>query len=144
MRGDWKRKYFVLDNHGSLFYYRSKGPKPAVGVLFYICFTSSDLLMFFFETCLQGFQSYNYSRSSEQNSGMFGRFRSRHNRAASLNEDILGCYAVDLCTSTIKMDADDTDLRLCFRIISPAKTYTLQVTDGLISYILNESYNQPL
>lgn len=102
MRGDWKRRFFVLDNHGSLYYYRSKGPKPA------------------------GFQSYNYNRSSEQNSGMFGRFRSRHNRAVSLNEDILGCCAVDLCTSTIKMDAEDTDLRLCFRIISPSKTYTLQ------------------
>ena len=25
------------------------------------------------------------------------------------------------------MDAEDTDLRLCFRIISPVKTYTLQV-----------------
>ncbi|TKY67701.1 ADP-ribosylation factor GTPase-activating protein AGD2 [Spatholobus suberectus] len=102
MRGDWKRRFFVLDNQGNLYYYRVKGAKP------------------------MGSQSYNYTRSSEQNSGMFGRFRSRHNRAASLNEDILGCFAVDLCTSTIKMDAEDTDLRLCFRIISPSKTYTLQ------------------
>ncbi|CAJ2679561.1 unnamed protein product [Trifolium pratense] len=101
-RGDWKRRFFVLDNHGSLYYYRSKGPKA------------------------MGFQPYHYSRVSEQNSGMFGRFRSRHNRATSLNENILGCCAVDLCTSTIKMDAEDTDLRLCFRIISPSKTYTLQ------------------
>ncbi|XP_020214374.1 ADP-ribosylation factor GTPase-activating protein AGD4 [Cajanus cajan] len=102
MRGDWKRRFFVLDNQGNLYYYRVKGTKP------------------------MGFQSYNYTRSSEQNSGMFGRFRSRHNRAASLNEDILGCCSIDLCTSTIKMDAEDTDLRLCFRIISPSKTYTLQ------------------
>ncbi|XP_012572701.1 ADP-ribosylation factor GTPase-activating protein AGD4-like isoform X3 [Cicer arietinum] len=101
-RGDWKRRFFVLDNQGSLYYYRAKGPKPS------------------------GFQSYNYSRLSEQNSGMFGRFRAKHNRAASLNEDILGSCAVDLCTSTIKMDAEDTDLRLCFRIISPSKSYTLQ------------------
>ncbi|GAU44929.1 hypothetical protein TSUD_91320 [Trifolium subterraneum] len=101
-RGDWKRRFFVLDNNGSLYYYRSKGPKA------------------------MGFQSHHYSRFSEQNSGMFGRFRSRHNRATSLNEDILGCCPVDLCTSTIKMDAEDTDLRLCFRIISPSKTFTLQ------------------
>ncbi|RDY07436.1 ADP-ribosylation factor GTPase-activating protein AGD2 [Mucuna pruriens] len=101
-RGDWKRRFFVLDNHGNLYYYRVKGVKP------------------------MGSQSYNYTRSSEQNSGMFGRFRSRHNRAVSFNEDILGCCTVDLCTSTIKMDAEDTDLRLCFRIISPSKTYTLQ------------------
>ncbi|PQP95487.1 ADP-ribosylation factor GTPase-activating protein AGD2 [Prunus yedoensis var. nudiflora] len=46
---------------------------------------------------------------------------------ASLNENILSCRTVGLCTSTIKMDAEeDTDLRLCFRIISPLKTYTLQ------------------
>ncbi|XP_027354013.1 ADP-ribosylation factor GTPase-activating protein AGD4-like isoform X3 [Abrus precatorius] len=102
LRGDWKRRFFVLDNQRNLYYYRVKGAKP------------------------MGSQSYNYTRSSEQNSGMFGRFRSRHNRAASLNEDVLGCCAVDLCTSTIKMDAEDTDLRLCFRIISPSKTYTLQ------------------
>ncbi|RYR12229.1 ADP-ribosylation factor GTPase-activating protein AGD2 isoform X5 [Arachis hypogaea] len=42
------------------------------------------------------------------------------------NEDALGCCSIDLCTSSIKMDAEDTDLRLCFRIISSSKTYTLQ------------------
>ncbi|KAL1324384.1 hypothetical protein HN51_034550 [Arachis hypogaea] len=101
-RGDWKRRFFVLDNQGSLFYYSMKGPKP------------------------KGAQSYNYNRPPEQNSGMFGRFRSRHNRSSSQNEDALGCCSIDLCTSSIKMDAEDTDLRLCFRIISPSKTYTLQ------------------
>ncbi|ESW03673.1 hypothetical protein PHAVU_011G032600 [Phaseolus vulgaris] len=101
-RGDWKRRFFVLENQGNLYYYRVKGAKPT------------------------GSQAYNYGRSYEQNSGMFGRFRSKHNRAASLNDDILGCYTIDLCTSTIKMDAEDTDLRLCFRIISPSKTFTLQ------------------
>lgn len=85
----------------------------------------------------QGSQSYNYVRSIEQTSGMFGRFRLKHNRAASMNDDILGCYTIDLCTSTIKMDAEDTDLRLCFRIISPSKTLTLQVGDLLIPYILS-------
>ncbi|QCD88726.1 Arf-GAP with coiled-coil [Vigna unguiculata] len=101
-RGDWKRRFFVLDNQRNLYYYRVKGVKPT------------------------GSQSYNYARSYEQTSGMFGRFRLKHNRAASLNDDILGCYTIDLCTSTIKMDAEDTDLRLCFRIISPSKTLTLQ------------------
>ncbi|KAE9620297.1 putative Arf GTPase activating protein [Lupinus albus] len=130
-RGDWKRRFFVLDNRGSLYYYRVKGGKP------------------------MGSQSYHYTRSGEQNSGMFGRFRSRHNRAASLNEDILGCCAVDLCTSTIKMDAENTDLRLCFRIISPSKSYTLQAeneTDrmdwvnkitGAITTLFNSQFLQP-
>ncbi|XP_008234229.1 PREDICTED: uncharacterized protein LOC103333204 [Prunus mume] len=40
----------------------------------------------------------------------------------------MGCRIVDLPTSTIKMDAEDSDLRLCFRITSPLKTYTLQAT----------------
>ena len=49
-----------------------------------------------------------------------------------MNEDTLSCRTVDLRTSTIKMDADDTDLRLCFRIISPVKTYTLQVINWFV------------
>ncbi|RVX11578.1 ADP-ribosylation factor GTPase-activating protein AGD4 [Vitis vinifera] len=63
----------------------------------------------------------------EHNSSMFSRFRSKHNKASLLNEENLGCHTVDLRTSTIKIDAEDSDLRLCFRIISPAKTYTLQL-----------------
>ncbi|XP_040374009.1 ADP-ribosylation factor GTPase-activating protein AGD4 isoform X2 [Rosa chinensis] len=101
LRGDWKRRFFVLNSQGALFYYRIKGTKP------------------------MGSQAHHFTRSTEHNSGVFGRFRSK-NRASSLNENILGCRTVDLCTSTIKMDAEDTDLRLCFRIISPSKTYTLQ------------------
>ncbi|KAL4638204.1 hypothetical protein ACB092_03G132000 [Castanea dentata] len=101
LRGDWKRRFFVLDSQGTLSYYRMKGTKPVS-------------------------QSYHYTRSAESNSSMFGRFRSRHNRTASLSEEILSCRTVDLHTSTIKMDAEDMDLRLCFRIISPLKTYTLQ------------------
>ncbi|XP_004297764.1 PREDICTED: ADP-ribosylation factor GTPase-activating protein AGD4-like [Fragaria vesca subsp. vesca] len=101
LRGDWKRRFFVLNSQGALFYYRIKGTKP------------------------MGSQAHHFTRSTEHNSGVFGRFRSKH-RASSLNENILGCRTVDLRTSTIKMDAEDTDLRLCFRIISPLKTYTLQ------------------
>nr|CAN83789.1 hypothetical protein VITISV_039033 [Vitis vinifera] len=66
----------------------------------------------------------------EHNSSMFSRFRSKHNKASLLNEENLGCHTVDLRTSTIKIDAEDSDLRLCFRIISPAKTYTLQAENG--------------
>ncbi|WJX19061.1 hypothetical protein P8452_08794 [Trifolium repens] len=57
-----------------------------------------------------GFQSHNYSRF--------------------LNKIV----AFDLWTSTIKMDAEDTDLRLCFRNISPSKTYTLQAENELIGW----------
>ncbi|KAJ6839393.1 putative ADP-ribosylation factor GTPase-activating protein AGD2 [Iris pallida] len=71
LRGDWKRRFFVLDSHGTLYYYRNKWNKQTA-------------------------------------------------------EDSIGCHTLDLQTSTIKIDAEQTDLRFCFRIISPMKTCTLQ------------------
>lgn len=71
---------------------------------------------------------HQYAGSAEHNSGVFSRFRANHSRSSSFNEETLGYHTIDLRISTIKMDAEDTDLRLCFRIISPLKTYTLQVT----------------
>ncbi|KAK9076277.1 hypothetical protein SSX86_004610 [Deinandra increscens subsp. villosa] len=85
---------------------------------------------------------------------MFGRFRSRHNRAASHDDENLECHTVDLRTSTIKADDEDSDLRLCFRIISPFKNYTLQAENegdridwmnkitGVISSLLNSHLKQ--
>uniref|UniRef100_M1CJI8 Gcn4-complementing protein n=1 Tax=Solanum tuberosum TaxID=4113 RepID=M1CJI8_SOLTU len=61
----------------------------------------------------------------DNHSSVFGRFRTKY-RSSSTGEENLGCRTVDLHTSTIKLDAEDTDLRLCFRIISPLKSYTLQ------------------
>ncbi|GAB4850689.1 ADP-ribosylation factor GTPase-activating protein agd4 [Ancistrocladus abbreviatus] len=102
LRADWKRRFFVLDSHGTLYYYRTKGAKPV------------------------GQQSYHSTTTPEHNNGVFSRFRARHNRTSSLSEEALDYCTVDLRTSTIKIDAEDTDLRLCFRIISPSKSYTLQ------------------
>ncbi|KAK9691368.1 hypothetical protein RND81_09G192700 [Saponaria officinalis] len=99
LRANWKRRFFVLDSRGTLYYYRTKGPKQT------------------------GSQSTN---TGEQSNGVFRRFRAKHNRTSSWNGETLSCRTVDLRTSTIKIDADDTDLRLCFRIISPSKSYTLQ------------------
>ncbi|XP_052484333.1 ADP-ribosylation factor GTPase-activating protein AGD2 isoform X2 [Gossypium raimondii] len=103
LRGDWKRRFFVLDSQGTLYYYRNKGIKPT------------------------GFL-HHYAGSAEYNSGVFARFRAKYKTSSC--EDNLGCRTVDLCTSTIKMGAEDTDLRLCFRIISPLKTYTLQAENA--------------
>ena len=75
--------------------------------------------------------------STEHHGRVFGRFRARHQRSSSIGKESLGLRTVDLRTSTIKLDADDTDLRLCFRIISPAKTYTL-----LVSSLKGASYVQ--
>ncbi|GLU16929.1 hypothetical protein SLE2022_333330 [Rubroshorea leprosula] len=101
LRGELKRRFFVLDSQGTLYYYRNKGTK-SMG------------------------SSHHHTGSADQHSGVFSRFRTRHRRSSSFNEENLGCHTLDLRTAAIKMDAEDTDLRLCFRIISPLKTYTLQ------------------
>ncbi|MCD7457350.1 ADP-ribosylation factor GTPase-activating protein agd4 [Datura stramonium] len=99
LRADWKRRFFVLDSLGNLYYYRVKGAQ-------------------------MGSPSSHLS-GVDNHSGVFGRFRTKH-RSSSAGEENLGCRSVDLHTSTIKLDAEDTDLRLCFRIISPLQSYTLQ------------------
>ncbi|KAL5721541.1 ADP-ribosylation factor GTPase-activating protein agd4 [Ranunculus cassubicifolius] len=128
LRGDWKRRFFVLDSQGTLFYYRNKATKPA------------------------GLHSHHATGTSEHVSGVLSRFRGRHRRASSLGEENLGCHTVNLRMSTIKIDAEHTDLRLCFRIISPIKTYTLQAENeadrldwvdkirGVIASLLNSPY----
>ncbi|CAL1381260.1 unnamed protein product [Linum trigynum] len=102
-RGDWKRRFFVLDSQGSLYYYRNKSINAV---------------------------QHRSTSSADYNAGVFARFRARHHRSASFGEGGLDCCSVDLNTSTLKMDSDNTDLRLCFRIISPLKTYTLQAENA--------------
>jgi Arf-GAP/coiled-coil/ANK repeat/PH domain-containing protein len=45
----------------------------------------------------------------------------------SQDDKTIAHHTVNLLTSTIKIDAEQSDLRFCFRIISPSKNYTLQV-----------------
>ncbi|KAI3501954.1 hypothetical protein L1887_29983 [Cichorium endivia] len=130
LRADWKRRFFVLDSRGNLYYHRIPPNKPMAS------------------------QSSNSLASTEQQSRVFGRFRSRHTRAASHDDENLSCHTVDLRTSTIKLDAEDSDLRLCFRIISPLKAYTLQAENeadridwvnkitGVIASLLNSHLKQ--
>jgi Arf-GAP/coiled-coil/ANK repeat/PH domain-containing protein len=73
LRGDWKRRFFVLDSRGMLYYYRKQWGKPT-------------------------------------------------------DDKTIAHHTVNLLTSTIKIDAEQSDLRFCFRIISPSKTFTLQKT----------------
>ncbi|XP_010908076.2 ADP-ribosylation factor GTPase-activating protein AGD4 [Elaeis guineensis] len=132
LRGDWKRRFFILDSHGTLYYYRNKWSKQP-----------------------QGHLSQQSAGASEV-AGVFGRFRFAHRRTSSQGEDNLGCHTVDLRTSTIKIDAEQTDLRFCFRIISPVKTYTLQAENaaeqmdwvekitGVIASLLNSPFPMQL
>ncbi|WIA33951.1 hypothetical protein OEZ86_007046 [Tetradesmus obliquus] len=73
-RHDWKRRFFVLDSTGMMYYYSHK----------------SDNLM-----------------------ALPGRGARPKN-------------TLPLLTSTVKMDAEDPAMRCCFRVVSPAGTYTLQ------------------
>ncbi|KAH7668387.1 Pleckstrin homology domain-containing protein [Dioscorea alata] len=121
LRGDWKRRFFVLDSH-----YRNK--------------------------LKQGSQSQQSAGVLEHGSGVFSRFRFSHQRSSSVGDDHLWCRTVDLRTSTIKVGAEQTDLRFCFRIISPMKAYTLQAENaadrmewiekitGVIASLLNSNY----
>lgn len=81
---------------------------------------------------LQSFQSGCQPSPLKKNSfenghGLLSRLLSSHHHGGGHDERFGPHHTVNLLTSTIKIDADQTDLRFCFRIISPTKTYTLQV-----------------
>ncbi|KAK9066350.1 hypothetical protein SSX86_013673 [Deinandra increscens subsp. villosa] len=98
LRGDWKRRFFVLDNRGTLYYYRKQLSKPSGS----------------------GAQK---SNTTEPSPGLLSRWLSSHYHGGVHD---VARHTVNLLTSTIKTDADQSDLRFCFRIISPTKIYTLQ------------------
>ncbi|XVE50029.1 hypothetical protein DITRI_Ditri01bG0129400 [Diplodiscus trichospermus] len=109
LRGDWKRRFFVLDSRGMLYYYRKQ------------CSKSSG----------SGSQLSGQRNSSELGSGLLGRWLSSHYHGGVHDEKSVARHTVNLLTSTIKVDADQSDLRFCFRIISPTKNYTLQAESAL-------------
>ena len=109
LRGDWKRRYFVLDSRGTLYYYR----KPWSGVS-YGSNPSSPM-----------------KNSTENGSGLLSRWLSSHYHGGVHDERSVARHTVNLLTSTIKVDADQSDLRFCFRIISPSKNYTLQAENAV-------------
>lgn len=110
LRGDWKRRFFVLDSRGMLYYYRKQWTKPSGS----------------------GSQHSNQrSNSSELGSGLLSRWLSSHYHGGVHDEKSVAHHTVNLLTSTIKVDADQSDLRFCFRIISPSKNYTLQAESAL-------------
>ncbi|XVE92685.1 hypothetical protein REPUB_Repub01dG0120800 [Reevesia pubescens] len=109
LRGDWKRRFFVLDSRGMLYYYRKQLSKSSGS----------------------GSQLSGQRNSSELGSGLLGRWLSSHYHGGVHDEKSVAHHTVNLLTSTIKVDADQTDLRFCFRIISPTKNYTLQAESAL-------------
>lgn len=109
LRGDWKRRYFVLDSRGMLYYYR----KPWSG-----SHGSNQL-------------SPKKNSGTENGSGILSRWLSSHYHGGVHDERSIARHTVNLLTSTIKVDADQSDLRFCFRIISPSKNYTFQAENAL-------------
>ncbi|KAL1565360.1 ADP-ribosylation factor GTPase-activating protein agd3 [Salvia divinorum] len=109
LRGDWKRRFFVLDSRGMLYYYRKRSSKPSGS----------------------GAQLSNQRNSSELGSGLLSRWLYSHYHGGVHDEKSVAHHTVNLLTSTIKVDADQSDLRFCFRIISPTKNYTLQAESAL-------------
>lgn len=78
-----------------------------------------------------GSQLSGQRNSSELGSGLLSRWLSSHYHGGVHDEKSVAHHTVNLLTSTIKVDADQSDLRFCFRIISPTKNYTLQVQSGV-------------
>ena len=72
--------------------------------------------------------------SPELGHGLLSRWLSSHQHHGGgrvHDEKSVAHHTVNLLTSTIKVDADQSDLRFCFRIISPTKNYTLQAESTL-------------
>ncbi|CAJ1937589.1 unnamed protein product [Sphenostylis stenocarpa] len=109
LRADWKRRYFVLDSRGMLFYYR----KP-----WSVSYGSNQ-------------PSPKKISGTENGSGILSRWLSSHYHGGVHDERSIARHTVNLLTSTIKVDADQSDLRFCFRIISPSKNYTLQAENAV-------------
>ncbi|KAK6250332.1 hypothetical protein SCA6_004337 [Theobroma cacao] len=110
LRGDWKRRFFVLDSRGMLYYYRKPFAWSSAG----------------------GSQSaIQRSGPSESGPGLLSRWLSSHYHGGVHDEKSVARHTVNLLTATIKVDADQSDLRFCFRIISPTKIYTLQAENAL-------------
>ncbi|KAK7243302.1 hypothetical protein RIF29_38095 [Crotalaria pallida] len=65
--------------------------------------------------------------SSEIGSGLIKSWLTSHNHGGVHDEKSVAHNIVNWLTSTIKVDADQSDLMFCFRIISPTKNYTLQM-----------------
>ncbi|XP_024041806.1 ADP-ribosylation factor GTPase-activating protein AGD1 isoform X1 [Citrus clementina] len=110
LRADWKRRFFVLDSRGLLYYYR----KP-----------------WSWNSAAGSQSAIQRSNPSETSQGLLSRWLSSHYHGGVHDEKSVARHTVNLLTSTIKPDADQSDLRFCFRIISPTKVYTLQAENTL-------------
>ncbi|KAK2360163.1 ADP-ribosylation factor GTPase-activating protein AGD3 [Trifolium repens] len=76
-------------------------------------------------------QCTQWNCANENNVGILSRLLSSQDHGVVPDEKSVARHTVNLLTSTIKVDAEQSDLRFCFRIISPSKMYTLQAENAL-------------
>ncbi|KAK2376655.1 ADP-ribosylation factor GTPase-activating protein AGD3 [Trifolium repens] len=76
-------------------------------------------------------QCTQWNCANENNAGILSRLLSSQDHGVVPDEKSVARHTVNLLTSTIKVDAEQSDLRFCFRIISPSKMYTLQAENAL-------------
>ncbi|CAK9205445.1 unnamed protein product [Sphagnum jensenii] len=113
LRADWKRRFFVLDSRGMLYYYRKQWGKP----------TESERRMSF-SCCLFLLETELFAVLNPSLAWVVW--------LDWLQDDkTIAHHTVNLLTSTIKIDAEQSDLRFCFRIVSPSKIYTLQAENAV-------------
>ncbi|GLJ53010.1 hypothetical protein SUGI_1128920 [Cryptomeria japonica] len=111
-RGDWKRRFFVLDGCGMLYYYRKQDWGKKMDNAFQ-------------HSLKRGHHATDHVYV------LFGWFLSSHHHGPSQDERSISHHTINLLTSTIKLDAEQTDLQFCFTIVSLKKKYTFQVENAM-------------
>jgi len=106
MRADWKRRFFVLDAFGHLGYYRDAD----------------------FGTGGNGGGAGNSNSNGSNPDGGGALNAHTHTAPTAITHSLSRAKdTVSLLTATIKIDLEDApNLRFCFRVVSPGKTYALQ------------------
>ncbi|KAF6171932.1 hypothetical protein GIB67_011829, partial [Kingdonia uniflora] len=89
LRGDWKRRFFFLDSRGMLYYYRKEKSKPSG----------------------RGSHLADQRNSSKMSPGLLSRWLSSRYHGGVHDKKSVAHHRVNLLTSTIKVDADQSDLR---------------------------------
>ncbi|CAH1417349.1 unnamed protein product [Lactuca virosa] len=105
LRGDWKRRFFVLDSRGMLYYYRKQSSKPSVSQLALLYYL---YLYLYFRQQGSGSQISGQRNSSELGHGLLSRWLSSHHHHGGggvHDEKSVAHHTVNLLTSTIKAES---------------------------------------
>ena len=117
MRREWKRRFFVLDSLGCLYYYSNK--VTAGGPLSLNCNSPKGHVC----SCWRGTGLFMMTGTQ-----MWLRQTQLHMLLQErVDNQKTPQNTVNLLCSTIKPNPEDDSIRFCFRVVSPEKVYSLQV-----------------